>query len=460
VTVLGAPTPIFGHRSEAVEATLRQLDGRSVSWFSLEGGKHRGAIGTPEGETVERAVRLATDLGIPLVGRVASSGADVNEGVAALHAWGRVAKALADASGVVPVVLLLVGPAVSGPALLLGIADHVIMTADAFAYVTGPDVVVAFTGVAIDRYQLGGAAVHDRQSGLAALVVDDEDDALVAAGALLGYLPSNHLEDPPILSYGDPADRECVRAATVVPARATAAYDVRDVVTDVLDEESFFELRPSYAPSMVTGLGRLNGRSVGVIANQPAQFAGRIDIEAARKAARFVQWCDCFNIPLITFVDTSGYAPGADQEWRGIIRHGAELLHAYAASTVPRLCVVLRKAYGGAYVVMDSRGLGTDWCVAWPTAEIAVMGAPPAVRIIHRRKLESIDDADERARVEAELTAEYEERFLNPYIAAERGYVDDVIAATDTRRALAAALQRLVTKREHQPHRRHSNTPL
>ncbi|HXY93398.1 MAG TPA: carboxyl transferase domain-containing protein [Acidimicrobiia bacterium] len=455
-----APTPVFGHRSPAVEATLRELDGRPVSWFSLDGGKHRGAIGTAEGQTIERAVRLATELGIPIVGRVASSGADVNEGVAALHAWGRVAKALADASGVVPIVLVLVGPAVSGPALLLGIADHVIMTADAFAYVTGPDVVVEFTGVPIDRDRLGGAAVHDRESGVAAMVVHDEDDALLAAGALLAYLPPNHLDDPPVLPYGDPVERDCATAAAAVPARATAAYDVRDVIDDVLDVDSLLELRRAYAPSMVTGLGRLDGHSVGIVANQPMHFAGTIDIEAARKAARFVQWCDCFNVPLITFVDTSGYAPGTDQEWRGIIRHGAELLHAYAASTVPRLCVVLRKAYGGAYVVMDSRGLGADWCVAWPTAEIAVMGAPPAVRIIHRRKLDAIDHAGERARVEAELTAEYEARFLNPYVAAERGYVDDVIPAVDTRRALVAALERLGTKREHQAHRRHSNTPL
>ena len=228
----------------------------------------------------------------------------------------------------------------------------------------------------------------------------------------------------------------------------------------MLDEDSFLELRTRHAPSMVTGLGRLEGRPVGIVANQPMHLAGTIDIEAASKAARFVQWCDCFNIPLVTFVDTGGYAPGTDQEWRGIIRHGAELLHAYAASTVPRMCVVLRKAYGGAYIVMDSRGLGTDWCVAWPTAEIAVMGAPPAVQILHRRSLNAIDGETERAREETALIAEYEERFLNPYVAAERGYVDDVILATDTRRSLAAALAHLATKAEHQPRRRHSNTPL
>jgi acetyl-CoA carboxylase carboxyltransferase component len=228
----------------------------------------------------------------------------------------------------------------------------------------------------------------------------------------------------------------------------------------VLDHDSFFELRRTYAQSMVIGFGRLDGCSVGLVANQPRHNAGSLDIDAAQKAARFVQWCDCFNVPVITFVDTSGYLPGRDLEWRGIIRHGAQLLHAYAAATVPRLCVVLRKAYGGAYIVMDSRGLGTDWCVAWPTAEIAVLGAAPAVRILYRRQLDTITDPAGRAEEEQALTAGYEARFLNPYVAAERGYVDDVIAATDTRRVLAGALQRLSTKREQAPHRRHSNTPL
>jgi acetyl-CoA carboxylase carboxyltransferase component len=460
VSALGAPTPVYGHRSSAVDASLRELDGRTVSWFSLDGGKHRGAIGTPEGDAVSRAIRMGVELGIPIVGRIASSGADVDEGVAALHAWGKVAKALSDASGVVPIVFLLVGPAVSGPALLLGIADYVIMTADAFAFVSGPDVVVAFTGVAIERDRLGGAAVHERESGVATLVVDDEDEAVAAAELLLSYMPSNHLEDPPRELGDDPADRDCVVAASAVPGRSTEPYDVRTVIGDVLDEHSFFEIRARYAPSMVTGLGRLDGRAVGIVANQPMQQAGSLDIDAAQKAAGFVQWCDSFNMPVITFVDTSGYLPGKDLEWRGIIRHGAQLLHAYAAATVPRICVVLRKAYGGAYIVMDSSGLGVDYCVAWPTAEIAVMGAPPAVRILHRRRLDAIADPVARADEQAALVTEYEDRFLNPYVAAERGYVDIVIAASDTRRVLSDALGRLGTKRDRQPARRHSNTPL
>jgi acetyl-CoA carboxylase carboxyltransferase component len=455
-----APTPVYGHRSTAAQAEVREIDGRSVSGFSLDGGKHRGAIGTPEGETIVRAVHLAVELGLPIVGRVASSGADVTEGLSALHAWGTVAKALADASGVVPIVLVLVGPAVSGPALLLGIADHVIMTSDAFAYVTGPEVVAAFTGVPLSGDRLGGAAVHERESGVATVVVTDEDDAMVTLEALLSYLPANHLQDPPFEDIGDPVDRDCARAASAVPASATASYDVRTVVDDVCDEHSFLELRPRYAPNMVTGLARLGGRPIGIVANQPMFRAGTLDIEASRKAARFVQWCDAFNFPLVTFVDTPGFEPGRDLEWRGMIRHGAELVHAYAEATVPRLCLLLRKAYGGAYIVMDSKNLGNDWCMAWPTAEVAVMGAPGAVQILHRRQLAAIADDAERLTEQLALEAEYSARFANPYVAAERGYVDDVIAASDTRRVLADALVRLSTKREQQPARRHSNTPL
>jgi len=454
------PTPIAAQRSTAATASLTEIDGRRVSTFRIEGGKHVGAIGPSEGPTLERAVNLAVELGIPLIGTIASSGADVSEGIASLHAWGRVARAMAMASGVVPTVLVVVGPAVSGPALLLGVADVTVMTADAFAYVTGPDVVREFTGILLDNRALGGAEIHATRSGVASLVVDDEPAAEDAVAALLAYLPNNHLDDPPRYETNDPVDRDCARAATAVPTRPSASYDVRVVIEDVFDHESFLELRRAHAPNLVTGFGLLDGRPVGVIANQPHQRAGTIDIEASEKAARFVQWCDCFNLPLITFVDTPGFEPGKDLEWRGMIRHGAELVFAYAAATVPRLCVVLRKAYGGAYIVMDSKGLGNDWCGAWPTAEIAVMGAPGAVQILHGRKLGKIENAADRIREQSELQQEFQERFANPYVAAERGFVDDVIAASDTRRVLAGALDRLSTKREHPPSRRHSNTPL
>ena len=456
----GAPTPVAARRSSGASASLTEIDGRPVSTFRIEGGKHAGAIGPAEGDTVARAVHLAIELGIPLIGTLASSGADVREGVSSLHAWGRIAKAFADASGVVPVLLTVVGPCVSGPALLLGLADVTVMTREAFAYVSGPDSVGAFTGIHLDHQALGGAAIHDRRSGVATAVVADEAAAAEEIAILLGYLPQHHLADPPRYDSDDPVDRDCIRAAGTIPARANASYDVRIVIDDVLDEGSFHELRAGHAPNLVTALGRLDGRPVGIIANQPQQRAGTIDIEASEKAARHVQWCDCFNLPLLTFVDTPGFEPGKDLEWRGMIRHGAELVYAYGEATVPRLCLVLRKAYGGAYIVMDSKGLGNDWCGAWPTAEIAVMGAPGAVQILHGRRLRDLDSDDERSVEQATLTREYEERFANPYVAAEQGFVDDVLAATDTRRILADALGRLVHKRERSPRRRHGNTPL
>ena len=457
----GPTTPLAGHRSPTATARIVQApDGRNVSTFRLEGGKHVGAIGPPEGQVLERAIRHGIDFGIPVVGTIASSGADVAEGVPSLHAWGKVAKALADASGIVPTLLSIIGPCVSGPALLMGLVDVAVMSEDAFAYVSGPDTVRSFTGINVDHRSLGGARVHDRRSGVSALVAADDAAATEALWTILEYLPSNHLEDPPRWETDDPVDRDCARAATAVPVRANASYDVRHVLDDVLDTDSRFELRANHAPNIVTALGRLDGQTVGIIANQPQQRAGTLDIEAAEKSARFVQWCDAFNIPLLTFVDTPGFEPGKDLEWRGMIRHGAELVYAYGNATVPRLCVVLRKAYGGAYIVMDSKGLGNDWCGAWPTAEIAVMGAPGAVQILHGRTLRAIGDEDERRAEQVALEQEYETRFSNPYVAAERGYVDDVIAATDTRRILAATLARLGTKRELRPARKHGNSPL
>jgi acetyl-CoA carboxylase carboxyltransferase component len=459
--VTSAPTPLASHRSPTAIARITESpDGRSVSTFRIEGGKHVGAIGPPEGQVMERAIRHAIEFGIPLVGTIASSGADVAEGIPSLHAWGRVAKALADASGVVPTLLAIVGPCVSGPALLIGLADVAVMTDEAFAYVSGPDTVRAFTGIDIDHLGLGGAVAHDRRSGVSVLVTHDDEGAVDALWTILEYLPSNHLEDPPHWATDDPVDRDCRRAAAAVPARPNASYDVRHVIDDVLDADSRFELRANHAPNIVTALGRLDGHTVGVIANQPQHRAGTLDIEASEKAARFVQWCDAFNIPLVTFVDTPGFEPGKDLEWRGMIRHGAELVYAYGNATVPRVCIVLRKAYGGAYIVMDSKGLGNDWCGAWPTAEIAVMGAPGAVQILHGRTLRAIGDDDARRAEQLALESEYETRFSNPYVAAERGYVDDVIAATDTRRILASTLARLSTKREERPARKHGNSPL
>ncbi len=455
----GRRVAIAAGADTAASAHLRTLDGRRVCWFRIEGGKHRGAIGIAGGETIARAVRHALDAQVPIVGVLDTSGAELGEGVSALHAWGGIARALSAASGVVPTILVVTGACVSGPALLLGLVDVVVMTADAFAYVSGPDAVHEFTGVTVDRETLGGARAHGGRTGVASLVVDSESDAEHAVAELLSYLPDNHLGDTPRTWSDDPPGRECATAATTVPLRTMDAYDVRDVIDDVVDAGSLLELRCAYAPNLVTALARLDGRAIGVVANQPCHRAGTIDIEASRKAARFVSWCDTSNLPVVTFVDTPGFEPGRDLEWRGMIRHGAQLVHAYAAATVPRLCVVLRKAYGGAYIVMDSRGVGNDLCVAWPSAEIAVMGAAGAVRILHGKELVALGEP-ERAAVESERVAAYEETFANPYRAAERGYVDAVIEPRETRSVLAGALEVLVTKRHGQPSRRHSNTPL
>jgi acetyl-CoA carboxylase carboxyltransferase component len=452
-------TPIHAGADLAASAELREIDGRQVVWFRIAGGKHHGAIGVRGGETVQRAVRLAGELRIPLIGELDTSGAELREHVAALHAWGKLAREVALVSGQVPTLLAVTGACVSGPALALGLFDIVVMTEDAFAFVTGPEAVTEFTGVHVTREELGSALVHARQSGVATLVVEDEEQARAALLDILAYLPDHHLEDPPRYESDDSRDRFCARAAVAVPDRATASYDVRTVIRDIADDDDLLELRPQYAPNLVTALARLAGRPIGVVANQPQQRAGTLDIEASRKAARFVAWCDAFNLPIVTLVDTPGFEPGRDLEWRGMIRHGAELVHAYCAATVPRLCVVMRKAYGGAYIVMDSRGIGNDLCVAWPTAEVAVMGGPPAVQILNGRRLRAIDP-EQRPAGEARLVAEYNEAFLNPYRAAELGLVDAVIDPGDTRRVLCDALEVLATKRDLQPPRRHSNTPL
>ena len=451
---------LAARRSSGAAAEIAELDGRRVGLFRLGGGHHRGAIGPAEGDTVARLIATATDLGVPVVGLLATSGADVGHGVDSLHAWGRIARALTAASGVVPIAMVVSGPCVSGPALLLGLADVVVVCDGSYAYVSGPAAVRRFTGQDVTHEALGGHTVHAGRTGVAWAEAADEDDALALVLDVLSYLPANNGEEPPVRWLTDPVDRDTAAAAAAVPERATASYDVRVVVEDVVDEGSFLEARRLHAASMVTGLATVGGQPVGIIANQPLAMAGTIDIEASRKAARFVQLCDAFNVPLLTFVDTPGFQPGKEIEWRGMIRHGAELVHAYAMATVPRVSVVLRKAYGGAYIVMDSRGLGGDVSLAWPGAEIAVMGPAGAVSVLYGKRLAGIEDETERAEERRALEAEYASRYCSSLVAAERGFVDDVIPPIDTRRAVAAALTALRTKRERHPRRRHANTPL
>jgi acetyl-CoA carboxylase carboxyltransferase component len=412
----------------------------------------RGRVLSAEAaSSLAAAADLARRRRLPLVLSLASSGPDLGEGVAALDGWGRAARALVACSGEVPVVAVVDGPVLSGPGLLLGLVDVVIMTSRALSYVSGPAAVAELTGVAVRPAQLGGAPVHAHRSGLATLLARDAAGALGLASGLLGFLPAHCDELPPCAPSTDPASRLTPELREVVPASATGSYDVRRIISAVADDADVLELRPGWAPQLVTALARVGGHTVGVLANQPQAMAGTLDIAASQKGARFVGFCDAFNVPILTLVDTPGFMPGRDLEWRGMIRHGAELVFAYAEATVPRVCLVVRKAYGGAYIVMDSKGMGNDLCIAWPSAELAVMGAEGAVRIVHRR-------ADDEAR--AALVEDYRERYLNPYIAAERGFVDAVIDPAETRSTVARCLVALQTKREGLVPRKHGNSPV
>jgi acetyl-CoA carboxylase carboxyltransferase component len=380
-----------------------------------------------------------------------SSGADILEGIAALHGWGTAAKALADCSGVVPTISIVTGPAVSGPALLIGLSDFVVMTNESYAFVSGPTMVAEFTGIEVSTDELGGAGTHARHSGASSVVVPDIAGAIAWVEELLEFLPSNVDQLAPITETDDSDDRLTPEAGALIPELSTGSYDVRDVIASIVDDGHYMEIRARWAGNVITAFANMAGYSIGIVANQPISLAGTLDIPASQKAARFVSFCDAFNIPVLTLVDTPGFYPGKDLEWRGMIRHGAQLVFAYARATVPRICVILRKSYGGAYIVMDSKEMGNDLCLAWPWAELAVMGAGQAAAILQRRATD-----EERAAFEAD----YSQRLLNPYIAAERGYVDAVIDPADTRREICAALHMLRDKREKLVSRKHDNTPL
>jgi len=453
--VTTATLPLGRVSGAPVTAEVRLVDDRRLVWVELTGRTASGFQGVPMSSAasavIEHAACTARDEGMPLVVVLASTGADIVEGIAALEGWGRLARALVDCSGIVPTILVVDGPAVSGPALLLGVADLVVMTEPSYAFVNGPVVVEEFTGVRVTTDELGSAATLARNTGVPSLVVADREAAVTAVAELLAYLPSSVDDEPPRWMTDDPVDRLCPEAGDLIPATATGSYDVRQVAAAVVDAESLLEVRDRWAPNVVTAFATIGGRPVGVVANQPLALAGTLDIPGSQKAARFVSFCDAFNLPLITFVDTPGFYPGKDLEWRGMIRHGAQLVFAYARASVPRLCVILRKSYGGAYIVMDSKPMGNDGCFAWPWAELAVMGAGQAAAILQRRAT-----PEERAAFEAD----YRERMLNPYVAADRGYVDAVIEPGETRRELAAALASLDDKREQLVARKHGNDPL
>ena len=432
-------------------AEVRTIDGRTAVWVEFETGDDAIRLSSHDSAAIEVAAKAALDQRLPLVIVISTAGVDIVEGVAALHAWGRVSAAVAACSGVVPTFAVVDGPAVSGPALLLGLVDFTIMTESSSAFVNGPVMVEQFTGISIDVEELGGAGNHARYTGVPSMVVNDRAEADEAVVELLAYVPSSVDEEPPRWPNQDPRDRLCPEAGELMPASSTGSYDVRQVAAAIVDDGVLVELRTRWAANLVTAFATIDGRPVGIVANQPMSLAGTLDIPASQKAARFVSFCDAFNLPIITLVDTPGFYPGKDLEWRGMIRHGAQLVFAYARATVPRICVILRKSYGGAYIVMDSKTMGNDLCLAWPWAELAVMGAGQAAAILQRR-------ATPEERAEFEL--DYAERLLNPYVAAERGLVDAVIDPADTRAEIAAALTMLEDKRESLGDRKHGNTPL
>ena len=439
----GVPGPIA--------ARVKLLGGRRVSWVEFDAVEPAAPLTSQMTMTMETAARTALEERIPLVLVLTSAGADIGEGIAPLHGWGRVARALTRCSGTVPTFAILDGPAVSGPALLLGLVDFVIATNKGYAFVNGPVMVRQFTGIDVSKDELGSPASLEKNAGLPVAVVADRSAGLDLVEELLAYLPDHLDDEPPRWPLTDPADRPCPEAGELIPESSTGSYDVRQVAEAIVDADSFLEIRGRWAGNVVVAFAAVGGRPVGIVANQPMNLAGTLDIPASQKAARFVAFCDAFNLPILTLVDTPGFYPGKDLEWRGMIRHGAQLVYAYGRATVPRICVILRKSYGGAFIVMDSKTMGNDVCLAWPWAELAVMGAGQAAAILQRRA-----NDDERAAFEAD----YAERLLNPYIAAERGYVDAVIDPADTRREIAAALRMLDNKRERLPRRKHGNTPL
>jgi acetyl-CoA carboxylase carboxyltransferase component len=434
------------------------VDGRKVFLFAQDFTIFGGALGEVYAQKIHKLMDLAESVGAPVVGLNDGGGARIQEGVVSLDAYGGIFFRNVKASGVIPQISVVLGPCAGGAVYSPAMTDFIFMVkGTSLMFITGPDVVKTVTGEDVTQEQLGGAMTHATKSGVATFVADDEESCLQAVRYLLSFLPSNNLEDPPYYEPSDDPDRSCDGIPALIPDSPNKPYDIKKVIAEIVDDGEFFEVFPFWAMNIVCGYARLDGYVVGVVGNQPQVFAGCLDIDASEKAARFVRTCDAFNIPLVTFVDVPGFLPGTDQEYGGIIRHGAKILYAYCEATVPRLQVITRKGYGGAYVVMNSKSIGADLAYAWPSAEIAVMGPAPAVNIIFRKEIESASDPESRRQ---ELVDEYTERLANPYAAAERGYVDDVIDPRETRRVLIKALTVLRTKREQLPQRKHGNSPL
>ena len=434
------------------------IDGRLVFIFSQDFTVFGGSLSEAYAEKICKVMDLAMKVGAPLIGLNDSGGARIQEGVASLGGYADIFLRNVMASGVVPQISVIMGPCAGGAVYSPAMTDFTIMVEKtSYMFVTGPNVVKAVTHEEVDSEALGGAQVHTTRSGVAHLAAHDESEAFDAVRRILAHLPQNNLESPALVPSNDPPDRMDAELDRVVPDDAHRPYDMHDVISRVVDDGEFLEIQPGWAQNILIGFARLGGRSVGIVAQQPSVLAGALDIDASTKAARFVRTCDCFNVPLVTFVDVPGFLPGVGQEHGGIIKHGAKLLYAYCEATVPKITVITRKAYGGAYDVMSSKHIRGDMNLAWPTAEIAVMGARGAVNIIYK---EAIANADDPVAESMRLVAEYEEEYSNPYIAASRGYVDDVIRPSETRPRLIRALEMLADKRDTNPRKKHGNIPL
>ncbi len=435
-----------------------RIDGRLTYAFAQDFTVFGGSLSETNAAKICKVMDLAVQAGVPIVGLNDSGGARIQEGVASLAGYADIFLRNTLASGVVPQISAILGPCAGGAVYSPAITDFIVMVeGTSYMFVTGPDVVRTVTHESVTKEELGGAMTHNARSGVAHFAVPDDSACVALVRDLLSYLPPNNLDDAPIGDTSDPADRETPALDTLIPPSPNQPYDMHEVIRPVMDQGSFLEVHAHYARNLIVGLARLAGRTVGVVANQPAVLAGTLDIDASVKGARFVRFCDAFNIPLVTFEDVPGFLPGTVQEFGGIIRHGAKLLYAFAEATVPKVTVITRKAYGGAYCVMSSKHLRTDVNLAWPTAEIAVMGPEGAVNVLYRRELEQASDPEvaRAARVE-----EFREKLANPYVAASRGFVDAVIHPRETRARIARALERLRTKRVTMPRKKHGNMPL
>ncbi len=443
---------------DGVVSGYGRVDGRLVVVFAQDFTVFGGSLSETNAQKICKVMDLAMKMGAPVVGLNDSGGARIQEGVASLGGYADIFLRNTLASGVVPQISAILGPCAGGAVYSPAITDFTVMVKDtSYMFVTGPDVIRTVTHEEVTKEDLGGAMTHNAKSGVAHFAVDDDRACLALLRELLSYLPSNNLEDPPLHRTDDPVDREDAELDTLIPAEPNKPYDIKRLVEGVVDDRRFLEVAGHWAGNIVIGFARLGGRTVGIVANQPAVLAGCLDIDASVKGARFVRFCDAFNIPLVTFEDVPGFLPGTAQEWGGIIRHGAKLLYAYAEATVPKLTVITRKAYGGAYCVMSSKHLRTDFNFAYPTAEIAVMGPEGAVNVLYRRELAK---AAEPEALRAHKVAEFREKFANPYVAADRGFIDAIIEPRQTRRRLIAALDAARNKRDRNPPKKHGNIPL